>query len=542
MARYHTMLGDVAHGQIGWACHGLSLEVEIERSFGEELRDLAQFNAACRDASLEGVRQGEDLAARLGLWLRADNSYATLTPRAIGIVWRALRKLWDGERLKREQRIAPFCPRCATPLSMAEATGHTTEVEAPSIWVGLPWDDEPEAFFAAWTANPWMLVGMVALAVHPLANYVLVEPIEREDVPATRLLLAEPAFERALPGNYRLVRRLSGKSLRGARYRPLFTFPPATEGAGRVILSDDVPLDLGTGILPVTPAFDSLSLSLAQAHNLPVPRSLDNWGNLDETVTPWRGLSPLDAEPFLVEDLQARGLLLQTEPAWRTRAHCPHCDAPLLPRACNCWMVEMPDSPWIVGRDRPWGTPLPIWICKDCGKQACVAGIDDLAFRAGLDANQISLHRPEVDRLTFACESCGGTMRRVPEVLDAAFEAAVLPWGTAPQAPPASLAIGLGAQGRDWLKDLAGVALLLQDLPAAEQSFVVPDGSVAGAWERERAIPVDALTGKRHQPRQSAISSGRCGSSLPASNGDRNQVPSASSSETWWIRLCSIVG
>jgi isoleucyl-tRNA synthetase len=493
MARYHRMQGDAVRCQIGWACHGLSLEVEMERSLGEELRDLARFNAACREAAVEGVRQGESQATRLGLWLDAEGIYATLTPRAMGIVWRMLRKFWDSGRLKREQRIAPFCPRCATPLSAAEASRRTTEVEAPAIWVGLPWDDEPDAAFAAWTPDPWTLVGMVALAVHPRASYVLVELIEREDVPATRLLLAEQALERSLPARHRLVRRLSGKVLRGARYRPLFAFPPATEGTARIILSDDVPLDVGTGILPVTPAFDPLSLSLAQAHSLPVPRSLDDWGNLDETVTPWRGLFPLDAEPFLVEDLQARGLLLQTEPTSRTRAHCPHCGAPLLPQACDCWMVEAADSPWIVGRDRPWGAPLPVWICEGCGGQICVAGIDDLAYRAGLDANQISLHRPEVDRLTFGCETCGGIMRRVPEVVDAAFEAAVLPWATAPTPPLASLAIGLGAQGRDWLEDLTEVTLLLQERPAAEQSVVVAAGSAEGAWEQERATPSDAL-------------------------------------------------
>ncbi len=241
---------------------------------------------------------------------------------------------------------------------------------------------------------------------------------------------------------------MPGKALRGARYRPLFTFLPASKGANQVVLSESVPLDRGSGVLPVSPAFDPLSLQVAAAHNLPLPELIDQAGRLTDAAGPWRGLTPLDAEPFLLEDLRTRGLLFHEETETRPQALCPYCETPLLPLARPVWLV----GPWSVGRDRAWGVPLPVWACDRCGHEACVAGLADLlaltdrsgAARTGLDAGRLDPHRPAVDRLVFPCERCGGTMRRLSPVLDAALEAAVLPWASSPEPGPADVAVGSG--------------------------------------------------------------------------------------------------
>ena len=305
--------------------------------------------------------------------------------------------------------------------------------------------------------------------------------------------MAEAALKHTITGDYRVVRRLSGRSLRGTRYHPPFTFLAAGSSAGQVLLSDEVPLDQGTGLWPVTPAFDAPSLALAQRHGLPVPEMLDDWGALGEAVTHWRGLSPLDAEPLLIEDLQARGLLFDERVGASQRALCPHCATPLLPLARSVWTLETPRGPWVVSRDRVWGVPLPVWECQQCDNALCVAGLDDLARRTATDVTQIDPHRPAVDRLVFPCEKCGGTMRRVAAVLDASLESAVLSNTGLPQQGPVSLVIGAGEERLGWLGDFAKVAALLRGSPAWEQALAIPESGPEATWDLERHAPADAL-------------------------------------------------
>ncbi len=495
--RYRTMQGRAVHRRAGWVCHGLPVELAVERALGRDVTsyDLADFNAACRQAALEGVQQSEMLAEHLAVWPGPGSAFLSLEPEAVGMVWGALRRLWEAGRLKCERRVVSVCPRCATPLSSAEASRHAVQAEARSVWLRLPWDGEQDAYLLAWTPLPWTLVGMIALAAHPEATYALVElPAEgRATARPDRLLLAESALHRLQVGDYRIVRRLSGRSLRDSRYRPPFTFLPAGARTERVLLDEQVPLDRGTGFWPVTPSFDPLSLALAESRNLPVPELLDDWGGLGDQVMTWRGLSPLDAEPLLVEDLQLRGLLFEEQVQSAPRALCPHCETPLLPLARAAWFLTTGSGLWIVGRDRAWGVPLPVWVCDQCASDLCLAGLDDLAHRTGLQASQIDPHRPAVDRLTFPCQKCSGTMHRVAAVVDVAFEAAVLSWPSPSQTGPADLAVGVRDRHVGWLGDLAEIAALLWGDLAWEQAMVLPKVEVEPVLEPAPALAADAM-------------------------------------------------
>jgi isoleucyl-tRNA synthetase len=496
LARYQTMQGAAVRRRAGWAGHGLAVEVAVERSLGPEVTGLeeAAFSNACRELARGEVMRGERLAGELGLWLDPDDVYVTLTPGAVGTVWSALHRLWQAGRLRLEQRVVPFCPRCATPLSEAEAARNAFQAEAMAAWLLLPWEDQPGAYFLVWTPAPWTLVGMVALAAHPEASYVLVELPSRSAGAPRRLLLAEAALRRLKISEYQRVRRLPGKALRGTGYYPPFTFVPAGEGLARIVLSEEVSLEQGSGLMPVTPSFEARSLALAVARNLPVPHLLDDWGRLDGAVSPWRGLSPLDVAPLVIENLRARGLLFREEEAPATRSQCPYCQAPLLPLARRVWLAETESGPWFLSRDRSWGTPLPIWTCDGCGETTCLAGLDDLAHRAGVEASQIDLHRPEVDRVTFSCERCGGTMHRVPEIIDAEFEAAVVPWaaGLAREATEPGLAVCLEERCPDWLDDMLEVAALLGSPLAWEQAVPLSKGQAWPDGEAERRQAADA--------------------------------------------------
>jgi isoleucyl-tRNA synthetase len=494
-ARYHTMKGGAAYCHTGWACHGLQVEVAVEQLLGDSptTHDLAQFNAVCRDAALRGLEEGEWLHERLAVWRAPSKAYVTMTPQSISAVWGALRRLWDAGRLRHEHRIVSLCPRCATPLSSTEATHHTVEVETRAVWVHLPWDGEPGAYFLVWTPAPWTLLGMVALAAHPDADYVLIESAGRADCSPIRLLAAESALEQVPIGALKRIRSIKGKSLRAARYGPPFTFLPAGQQMHRVVLSKDVPLGQGSGLLPVTPGFDALSLELAQVHELPAPRILDDSGHLDDSVTLWRGLSPLQAEPLVLETLQSRGLLFREEPATGLRARCPYCGTALLSLSRPVWLVETGSGDWVVGRERAWGTPLPVWLCERCGDELCLAGLDDLAHRTGLVVDQIEPHRPAVDRLTFPCDKCSGTMQRIAAVVDAGFEAAILPLSTAPGPGPADLAVGLGEKQVGWLADLGELSALLWGSPAWNQAVALSMTRPEKAWDQDHLPPASAL-------------------------------------------------
>jgi isoleucyl-tRNA synthetase len=466
----------------------------VERALGPALAtyDLARFSAACRASAGEWIETGQALAERLGVWSDPADSYLTLDPAVIDKVWAALRRLWEAGQLRQEVQVGTVCPRCGTSLSAAEASRRSAKREAWSAWLCLPRIEDgqaEDAYLLAWTPAVWNVFGLVALAVHPQAEYVLVELSMGRGYSPLRLVLAEVALDRALRGPYRLVRRLRGKALRGTRYRPLFTFLPASEGINQVLLSESVPLDRGSGVMPVSPAFDPLSLQVAAAHNLPVPELIDQGGRLSDVAGPWRGLGPLDAEPLLLEELRGRGLLFREESETSPQALCPYCETSLLPLARSVWQVGL----WSVGRDRVWGVPLPVWSCDQCGQEVCVAGLADLAARTGLDTGQIDPHRPAVDRLVFACERCGGAMRRVSPVLDSALETAVLPWALSPEPGPADVAIGLGDREIGWLGDLTEMAALLRGSLAWGQAVALAEGGIAAGWDQQPLTPADAL-------------------------------------------------
>jgi isoleucyl-tRNA synthetase len=505
-ARYHTMRGDAVQVQTGWNGHGLAVERIVEQSLDPSWVDLATFVDACRSWVSREQDRLEDQLQGMGLWWSAAPAFNTATPASISAVWGVIQQLWKAGRLARKQSIVPVCPQCATTLSEVEATRHMTTVETISASIRLPWEGEPHTYFLLQAPAPWHLVGMVALAAHPDATYVLVEIGVGETEPPMRLLLAEMALARAFTGEYQIVRRLNGKALRGARYLPPFAILPAAPRTHTVILDETLPLDQGTGLLPVTPSFDERSLALAHTHDLPIPTLLDDRGRWAESVLPWQGLFPQETEPLLIENLQARDLVYRQLPHTRIAAFCPYCQSPLLHLARTAWQIETGSGPWIVGRDRGWATPLPVWVCERCGEETCVAGLDELAHRTNLDPGQIDPHRPRVDRLVFPCTQCDGTMRRVPSVVDAALETSTLPWvtplqlvaGTRTGSDPRTLAVGLGDPHVGWLGDSTEMVALLRNALAWEQAVPLPQSSSEAAWEPRPSQPADALFWAAH--------------------------------------------
>lgn len=456
--RYRTMKGYYVLRKAGWDTHGLPVEIEVEKELGFagkraiEEYGVARFNARCRESVFRYVDEWRRLTERIGFWIDLDDPYVTMDNSYIESVWWILKQLWEKGLLYQGHRVVPYCPRCGTALSDHEVAQGYEEAEDPSAYVRFRLRDRPGTSFLVWTTTPWTLPANVALAVHPDALYALVE----QD--GERLIVAEALVEQALHGEYRLVETMFGRELLGLRYEPLFRFLPVEQEYAYVVAGDFVTTKEGTGIVHIAPAFGGDDLAVGEKHNLPVLLTVDPEGRFVDAVEPWRGMFVKDADPLIVTELGRRGLLYHLGRYAHTYPFCWRCHAPLLYYAKTTWLVRTTaireqlvatnqeiswypeyirdgrfgnwlanNVDWALGRERFWGTPLPIWRCEACDQQQVVGSVAELEERSGRDLGSLDLHRPFVDEVVYRCR-CGGEMRRVPEVIDTWFDSGSMPY------------------------------------------------------------------------------------------------------------------
>ncbi len=555
--RYKTMRGYHVLRKGGWDTHGLPVELEIEKELNlnskQAIEDygVAEFNAKCRESVFRYVREWEELTDRIGFWIDMDDPYITLKNEYIESVWWILKQLWDKDLIYQGYKVVPYCPRCGTPLSDHEVALGYEEAEDPSIFVKFPLRDEPGTYFLVWTTTPWTLPGNVALAVHPKIEYVTIE-LEREGE-KERLILAKELLDEVLEGPYEVVRTVPGKELLGAHYQPLFTFMPVEKDYCYVVPGDFVTTKDGTGIVHIAPAFGAEDLEVGQEYDLPVLHTVDLRGAFIDQVTPWRGLFVKDADPLIVEDLEGRGLMYKVRTHRHVYPFCWRCHTPLLYYAKATWYIETTryrdelvnlnrqinwypehirdgrfgnwlenNVDWALGRERYWGTPLPVWVCEECGRQECIGSVNELKSKAQSskfktsDFEQLDLHRPYIDGVTYKCEDCGGMMRRVPEVIDAWFDSGsmtVAQWHypfanreAFEEQFPADFICEAVDQTRGWFYSLHAISTLLFNEPcfrnclclglildAEGEKMSKSRGNVVDPWTVINAHGADAL-------------------------------------------------
>ncbi|MBN2470464.1 MAG: isoleucine--tRNA ligase, partial [Anaerolineae bacterium] len=472
--RYKTMTGHYVLRKGGWDTHGLPVEIEVERELG--LRDkheieaygVARFNEKCRQSVFRYINEWEKLTERMAYWVSLDDAYVTFTNDYIQSVWWILRQLWDKDLLYKGKKVVPYCARCGTPLSSHEVAQGYKDVADPSIFVRFPLRDQPGTYFLVWTTTPWTLPGNVALAVGANVDYVLVEG-PTEDGGKERLILADTLRESALknPGTYTVIERYKGRDLAGKHYSPLYTFLPVEQDYAYVVTGNFVSTEEGSGIVHIAPAFGQDDMEVGQEYDLPVLMTVKSDGAFIDAVTPWRGMWVKDADEHIIHELAGRGLMYKVRKYEHSYPFCWRCDSPLLYYARDTWFIRttarreklielnkqinwVPDhiktgrfgnwledlKDWALGRERYWGTPLPVWQCDnpDCGHMLCVGGVEELSKLSGVDQSDLDLHRPYVDDVHFACRECNGrgTMYRVPELIDVWFDSGSMPvaqWG-----------------------------------------------------------------------------------------------------------------
>ncbi len=515
--RYKTMRGYYVLRKGGWDTHGLPVEIEVEKELGIEHKwqveeyGIDRFNQKCKESVFRYIKEWEDLTERIAFWVDLDKAYVTFTQDYVQSVWWILRQYWDQNLLYQGYKVVPYCPRCGTPLSSHEVNqGYKDETPDPSIFVRFeitePGFDVP-TYFLVWTTTPWTLPGNVALAVGEDVKYVKVEG-ENEQGETEHLVLAEALLKYALDervGEYKIIEQFQGKDLIDWQYEPLYRFLPVDRKYCYVVPGDFVSTEEGTGIVHMAPAFGADDMDMGIKFDLPVLMTVKPDGGFVDAVEPWAGVWVKDADPQIIDELVGRGLMFRHGTYYHTYPFCWRCDTALLYYARPTWFIRTTERrenlvnlnktinwvpehirdgrfgdwldgniDWALGRERFWGTPLPVWECDQCGHQSCIGGLDELTELTGEDQSGLDPHRPYVDAITWDCSECeSGTMKRVPELIDVWFDSGAMPvaqWGYPyynqelfKEQFPADFICEAVDQTRGWFYSLHAISTLLFD-------------------------------------------------------------------------------
>ena len=461
--RYRTMKGYHVPRKAGWDCHGLPVELAVERELGFngkpdiEAYGIAEFNDRCRESVLRHVDAFSEMTSRMGYWVDMDQAYWTMSPEYIDSVWWSLKTIFDKGLLEQDHRVSPYCPRCGTTLSDHELSQGYESVVDPSVFItceildGDLSEQYPGVALLVWTTTPWTLVSNTAVAVAPDATYVVATAGDRPYV------VAEDLVEATLGEDAKILQRMSGRDLQGLHYRPPFDLVEIPD-AHYVITGDYVTTTDGSGVVHLAPAFGADDMAACRPYNLPVVNPVLPDGHFEPEVPLVGGQFFKHADEALVADLQDRGLLFKRVPYEHAYPHCWRCHTPLIYYALPSWYIRttaikdqlleqneqtnwFPETiqwgrygdwlrnniDWALSRSRYWGTPLPIWRCPQDHLTA-VGSRAELSELAGRDVAGIDPHRPFVDDITFDCPTCGQTATRVPEVIDCWYDSGAMPF------------------------------------------------------------------------------------------------------------------
>ncbi len=457
--RYKTMKGYHVLRKAGWDTHGLPVELEVEKILGidgkQEIEKygIEPFIKKCKESVWKYKQEWEVMSDRIGYWADMKNPYVTYDDKYIESVWWAISEMAKKGLLYKGHKIVPYCPRCGTALSSHEVAQGYKDVEDTSIFVKFKLKNANDTYFIAWTTTPWTLPSNVALCVNAKEKYTKIKVGEEFFILADALI--PKLFE---DGTYEKIETKTGKEYEYTEYEPLFQYNLKLKEKGYYVTNAEyVSLNDGTGVVHIAPAFGEEDYQVGLAYKLPFVQMINNEGKFIDAADDLKGMRAKDADAYIIEKLKKEGKLFKTLKITHSYPFCWRCDTPLIYYARSSWFIAMsrlkkellksnnslnwmPDTikqgrmgnflenviDWGISRERYWGTPLPIWVCKECGKLKVIGSKEELIKEGGLKKD-IELHRPYIDKVKIKCD-CGCDMKRTPEVLDCWFDSGSMPF------------------------------------------------------------------------------------------------------------------
>lgn len=456
--RFKTMKGYHATRKAGWDTHGLPVELEVEKQLGMDGKQdiekygIEPFIQKCKESVWKYKTEWEKMSDRVGYWVDMEHPYVTYDDNYIESEWWSLKNIFDRGLIYKGHKIVPYCPRCGTALSSHEVAQGYKDVEEKTAVAAFKVKGEEETYILAWTTTPWTLPSNVALCMNPDYDYVKIE-----SKGAKFILAKERVHVFFNEGEYSVIEEKKGADYEGLTYEPLYACYKGVKNAYRVVTDGYVTLDEGTGVVHIAPAFGEDDARVGRKYDLPFVQMVDDRGNMAEGA-PFAGTFCKDADKLILKDLKEKGLLFKTLTVTHSYPFCWRCDTPLLYYARSTWFISMtkvkeellknnasvnwiPDSigkgrmgnflenviDWGLSRERYWGTPLPIWVCDDCGETIAIGSKAELKEKGGIEGD-IELHKPYVDKITMKCPKCGKTMHRTPEVIDCWYDSGSMPF------------------------------------------------------------------------------------------------------------------
>lgn len=462
--RYQTMKGKHVLRKAGWDTHGLPVELEVEKTLGMDgKQDIEKFGIEpfiqkCKQSVWKYQSEWEKMSARVGYWVDMDHPYVTYHDDYIESEWWALKEIHKKGLLYKGHKIVPYCPRCGTAISSHEVAQGYKLVKETSAVARFRVKGKDNTFILAWTTTPWTLPSNVALCMNPNEAYVEIE------ADGVHYILAEALVPKFFE-EYKVIEKRKGKEYEGTAYEPLFSYAEADLKAQKgwkrvyeVVCDTYVTLTDGTGVVHIAPAFGQDDYNVGKRYGLPVLSLVNEQGKFDSRCPELSGLFIKKADKVVLDMLKAQGKLFKALPFEHDYPHCWRCDTPLMYYARESWFIKttavkdkliasnrsvnwIPESikegrmgnflenviDWGLSRDRYWGTPLPVWVCGNCGEIEVIGSRKELTEKCGAPEN-IELHRPYLDGLTCKCPHCGGSMKRTPEVIDCWFDSGSMPF------------------------------------------------------------------------------------------------------------------
>ena len=526
--RYHTMKGELVPRKAGWDTHGLPVEIEVEKIIGIEGKEAIEeygvepFIEKCKESVWKYEGMWREFSDIVGFWADMDNPYVTYHDDFIESEWWALKQIFDRGLLYKGYKVVPYCPSCGTPLSSHEVAQGYKALKERSAVVRFK-AKNGDFYFLAWTTTPWTLPSNCALCVNPHESYVKVVDGE------FTYIMAEALVEKVLGEGKEILERYVGKDLEYMEYEPLYECAGQAAAnqhkkAHFVTVDEYVTMTDGTGIVHIAPAFGEDDSRIGRNYDLPFIKFVDEQGKMT-AETPFAGMrckptekeiaeGAVSCDPEVLKDLRARNLLAAAPKFEHDYPHCWRCGTPLIYYARESWFIRMTEvkdklvennkkinwipksigegrfgdwleniQDWALSRDRYWGTPLPVWICDDCGKQHAIGSKEELKAMSTNCPDDIELHKPFIDRVELTCPHCGGKMHRVPEVIDCWFDSGSMPFAQH-HYPfenqdlfkaqfPASFISEAVDQTRGWFYSLHAISTLIFDQPCFENVIVL---------------------------------------------------------------------